>query len=196
MKHVSGSARRSAVIRIAAVAPALAGLPLLLAGCSPPYDWREVRAEDGSSMVLMPGKPAKLTRPIDLNGLRVDMAMHGAQAVETAFTVGTVTLPDASDATRRRALDAMRTGMVRNIDGTERSVREVSVPLVDAQGRSVGTVAGVEVEATGRMRDADATLIARFVAAGSKAWQAVVLGPRVEREPAETFLQSFRLVRT
>jgi hypothetical protein len=37
--------------------------------------------------------------------------------------------------------------------------------------------------------------MARFVAVGAKAWQCVVLGPAVEREHAQTFLRSFRLVR-
>jgi hypothetical protein len=196
MKHVSGSARRKAVFRIVAGVPALAGLPAWLAGCSPVYDWREVRDEEGASLVLLPGKPARLTRPIMLEDLRVDMAMHGAQAADTAFTVGAVRLPDATDETRRRVLDAMRAGMVRNIGGKETAVRALQVPVVDPQGRTVGAVDAIEVEATGRMRDDDATLIARFVAVGPRAWQCVVLGTRVEREPAVTFLQSFKLVRS
>jgi hypothetical protein len=89
----------------------------------------------------------------------------------------------------------MRVGMVRNIGGTERVVRELTVPVVDAGGRTVGSVPAIEVEATGRMKDQDAVLMARFVASGQKAWQCVVLGPRVEREQAQTFLRSFRLVR-
>jgi hypothetical protein len=172
---------------------ALPVLPLL-AGCSPTYDWREVRAEDGASLVLMPGKPAKLTRAIDLDGMKVDMAMQGAQAAETAFTMASVTLPEASDEMRLKALQAMRVGMVRNIAGTERAVRELTVPVVDAGGRTVGSVPAIEVEATGRMNDREAVLMARFVAVGPKAWQCVVLGSRIEREPAQTFLGSFRLV--
>jgi hypothetical protein len=195
MNRVSGTHRRTALARIAVAIPALAAVPTLLVGCSPTYDWREVRADDSGCRVLMPGKPARLTRPIVLDGLRVEMAMQGAQAAQTAFTVGTVKLPDDSDATRRQALEAMRTGMVRNIGGRELSVRELPVPLIDAGGATVGSVVGFEVEAHGRMRDEPATLIARFVASGSTAWQCVVLGTHVEREPADTFLQSFRLVR-
>jgi hypothetical protein len=184
-----------ALIRLAWSVPALAVAPVLLGACSPTYNWREVRAEDGGCLVLMPARPSKQTRAIELAGLRVDMAMQGAQAADTAFSVATVALPDDADETRQRALEAMRVGMVRNIAGDERSVRALEVPVVDTLGLAVGTVAGVEVEAVGRMRDKEATLIARFVAAGPKAWQCVVLGTHVEREPAATFLQSFKLVR-
>jgi hypothetical protein len=193
MKHVSGSGRRAALTGFAALA--MAPSVSLLAGCSPTYDWREVRTEEGDCMVLMPGKPAKLTRPIDLAGLQVRMSMQGAQAADTAFTIAAVGLPEDSEPVRAAAIAAMRTGMVRNIGGVERDVREIRVPVVDTQGRTVAQVPGIEVEATGRMRDDDAALFARFVALGPKAWQCVVLGRRVEREPAATFLQSMRLVR-
>jgi hypothetical protein len=215
MKQVPGSARRDALARLAWAGPALrlafapsAGLPAsiarllalgvaapALAACSPTYDWREVRAEDGASMVLMPAKPAKLTRPIDLGGLKVEMAMQGARAEDNAFTLASVQLPDDSEATRRQAIEAMRLGMVRNIGGTERAVRELTVPIVDPTGKALGTAPAIEIEATGRMKDRDAVLMARFVAVGAKAWQCVVLGPAVEREHAQTFLRSFRLVR-
>jgi hypothetical protein len=215
MKQVPGSARRDALARLARGVPALrlalatsggaigpatrlllagAASPVL-AGCSPTYDWRETRAEDGASMVLMPAKPAKLTRPIDLGGLKVDMAMQGARVDDIAFTMASVELPDDSEATRRQALDAMRLGMVRNIGGTERAVRELTVPIVDPTGKTVGAAAAIEVEATGRMKDRDALLVARFVAVGAKAWQCVVLGPAVPPEHAQTYLRSFRLVR-
>jgi hypothetical protein len=214
MQQVPGSARRGALARLAwsgalrlALVP-MGGVPAAtwrllalgaaaptLAGCSPTYDWREVRADDGASMVLMPAKPAKLTRPIDLNGMKVDMAMQGARVEDNAFTVASVKLPDESEATQRQALDAMRAGMVRNIAGTEQVVRELTVPIVDPTGKAIGAAAAIEVEAKGRMNDRDAMLMARFVALGSSAWQCVVLGPAVEREQAQTFLRSFRLVR-
>jgi hypothetical protein len=215
MKQVPGSARRGALARLAwggpvvcqALSPlggmsgaawrllALGAATPALAACSPTYDWREVRAEDGASRVLMPAKPAKLTRPIDLGGLKVDMAMQGARVDDNAFTLASVRLPDDSELTRRQALEAMRAGMVRNIAGTEQVVRELTVPIVDPTGKVVGAAAAIEVEASGRMKDRDAVLMARFVALGARAWQCVVLGPAVEREQADTFLRSFRLVR-
>jgi hypothetical protein len=167
----------------------------LLAACSPEHDWREIRAEDGGFFVTLPAKPATLTRSIELDGLRVDMTMVGAQVRDIAYTVGAVTLPDTDDAVRERALATMRAAMVRNIGGTERASRPVTVTLIDAAGQPVGTVTGVEVEATGRMRDREATLVARFAGAGAGAWQAVVLGTGPDRDHAQTFLESLKLVR-
>jgi hypothetical protein len=173
----------------------LAPLAAGMAGCSPEHDWREVRAEDGAFIVMLPARPARMTRPINLDGFALEMTMHGAQAREVAYTVGTAVLPDASAATRERALAAMRAAMIRNIGGTERASRAVRVALVDAAGQGTDTVAGLEVEAVGRMRDRDATLVARFVGVGGRIWQAVVLGPAPDREQAALFLGSLKLVR-
>ncbi len=173
------------------LAPAAASL----AGCSPEHDWREIRADDSAFTVMLPARPARMTRPIDLDGLALDMTMHGAQAAGIAYTVGAVVLPDASAATRERALAAMRTAMIRNIGGTERASRTVRVARVDPSGQRTGTVEGLEVEADGRMRDRAATLIARFVGLDARAWQAVVLGPSPDREHAALFLESLKLVR-
>lgn len=175
----------------ALLAPPLAWL----AGCSPEHDWREIRAEDQGYLVMLPAKPARMSRSINLEDLKVEMAMAGAQAREVTYTVGAVALPDDTDATRAKALGAMRTAMVRNIGGTVRAERTVKVARVDAGGQRTGTVEGFELEAQGRMRDRPATLIARFVAIGPHAWQAVVLGPEPDREHAAQFLESLKLMR-
>lgn len=184
-----------AAIRRHAARMAVLAAAMLLAACSPEHDWREVRAEDAGYAVMLPAKPATMTRPIHLETMRVDMSMQGAQAGGVSYTVGAVRLPDGEPATRERALAAMRAAMVRNIGGTERTARPIVVAMIDATGRQVGTAEGVEVEAVGRMRDGEAVLLARFVGVGARAWQAVVLGPRPDREQAALFLDSFRLRR-
>jgi hypothetical protein len=166
-----------------------------LAGCSPEHDWREIRAEEAGVLVMLPAKPARLSRSINLEGLSLEMTMLGAQAREVAYTVGVVTLPEDSEAMRARALASMRAAMVRNIGGTVSAERAVQVVRVDLGGQRTGTEAGVEIEAAGRMREREATLIARFVAVGTQAWQAVVLGPRPDRESAALFLESLKLMR-
>lgn len=182
-------------MRRAIVGGLLAPAAAWLAGCSPEHDWREIRADDVGVVVMLPARPARMTRPINLEGLALDMTMLGAQAREVAYTVGTVVLPDASAATRERALASMRAAMLRNIGGTERASRAVRVARVDAAGQRTGEVDAIELEATGRMRERDAVLIARFVGLGAQAWQAVVLGPSPEREHAAIFLESLRLMR-
>jgi hypothetical protein len=174
-------------------AGAAAGLALL-AGCAPEYNWREIRAADDGYVVMLPDKPAALTRRIDLDGLPVSMSMKGARVGETTFTVAVAALPDATEATRAKALAAMRAGMVRNIAGAERAATPVVVPVIDAAGASAGSATGVRVEAAGRPQGREMALSAGFVARGARAWQWVVMGPAPDREQAGVFLQSFRLL--
>lgn len=181
---------RRAIVRAAAGAPLAA-----LVGCSPEHDWREIRPADAGCSVMLPAKPATLTRRINLEGTALDMTMHGAQARGVSYTVGTIVLPAADEAMLARALASMRAAMVRNIGGTERASAPVPIARVDPAGLPSGSVPGVQVEATGRMRDRDAVLLARFVGLGAQAWQAVVLGEAPDREQAATFLESLKLLR-
>jgi hypothetical protein len=181
-------------IRIERVALALM-MATLMSACSPEFDWREVRVDDASFVVLLPAKPASMTRRIELDGLSLDMTMHGAKVRDTAYTVGVINLPDSSEATQSKAIAAMQAAMVRNISGTERANRPVSVTRVDASGARVDAVPGNEIEAIGRMGEREARLLARFVAVDGRAWQVVALGPDTDREQAEQFIESVRLIR-
>jgi hypothetical protein len=169
---------------------------ILLAACAPDYNWREIRPADDGFSVMLPGKPASMTRSINLEGPQVSMVMHGARVGEASFTVAVATLPDAEPATRARAMAAMRAGMLRNIAGAEREALAVQVPVVDASGKQVGSEPAVRVEAEGAAQGRPMRLSAGFTARGARAWQWVLLAPEVDREQARTFLESFRLVAT
>lgn len=171
----------------------LAWLALGLAACSPAYDWREWRPEGAGWAVLLPGRPATATREILLGDVRVAMTMHGARVGETSFTVASAALPDAQPATRERALAAMRQALVRNIGGQETAAVPVALPVVDASGQRIGQAAGLAVEASGRVGDAPALLLARLAARDARVVQALVVGPAVDREQAQTFFDSLRL---
>jgi hypothetical protein len=194
MRELSAQALRLTLKPVSRLAGA-AMCCVLMAACSPEYDWREVKPEGSRFAALMPARPASMTQPINLNGVSADMTLHGARVREVAFTVGSARLPDALPERREHAVAAMRTAMVRNIGGTEQSSRPVSITVVDAAGVAQGTAAGVEVQANGKMRDTEVLLLARFVADGDRAWQAVVLGPRPDREQAALFLESLRITR-
>lgn len=170
-----------------------AACALVLAACAPDYNWREIRLPGTGYLVMLPGKPASMSRPIHLDDLAVMMAMSGARVGEQSFTVGTVELPDSQAFTRERAGAAMRTAMVRNIGGRETEVIEAAVPVVDLAGRATTTQAGVRVEASGRLGDRPMHLSALFVARGNRAWQAVMIGPAADAEHARVFLDSFRI---
>ncbi len=166
----------------------------LLSACSPEYNWREVHSADGDYRVMLPDKPASMTRTIRLEDLQVPMTMQGARVGETAFTVAVAELPDALPATREKALAAMRAAMVRNIAGTERSSASGKVSVIDPSGAARGAEAAMRIDADGSAQGKAVTMLAGFAARGARAYQWVVLGPGIDREQAQVFLDSFRLV--
>lgn len=171
------------------------GAAAVLAACSPDYNWREVRAHDAGYQVLLPQRPAQSTREVRLGEVKASMAMRHAQVGQTTFAVAVAALPDATEATRSKAVAAMRTGMVRNIDGRETASRPVTVDVVDDAGRSRERLEATEIEAAGALNGAAATMLARFAAREARAYQWLVLGPAIDREQAAVFLESFKALR-
>lgn len=165
---------------------ACAACALLLAACSPQYDWREVRGAGAPFTIVLPGKPASHTRAINLDGLPVTMMMTAAEVDHVTFAVGTAELPDGAQA--EKALGAMKIALVRNINGT--LVREKPV--------TAGGMPAIEIEASGpaaaHTDGRPRLLLARFVARGNSVYQLVVVGgdkPEV-RDAADIFLTSFK----
>lgn len=150
-------------------------LPLLaaaaLAACNPTYNWRDYRSADQRYTVLFPAKPASQTRPVNLNGLTVEMTMTAAEVEGVTFAVGSAVLPDASQG--GHALAAMKTALARNI------------------GAAVVSDHPNGVEAKGK----NLLLIGHFAAREQRVYQVIVVGKenQVQREAADTFLTSFKL---
>lgn len=186
--------------------------PFLLAACSPDFDWRVVRPEQAPFMLDMPAKPANLTRRINLDGLQVDMQMHGARVGKLNFTAAWVRLPSgpagadapadpAAAATPVRpaanvsgkALAAMEQGMINNVAGKLSTAREQPLRLVNALGEQTGLVPARFVDVTGNAGGEAVRMQAIFVALGNAAMQFVVLGSDWSDEAAQTFLDSVRL---
>lgn len=166
---------------------AAAACCLLLLACSPKFDWREVPGSAAPYVVMLPAKPATHARDINLDGLRVTMTMTGAEVDGVTFAIGSVPLTDAGQG--GHALRAMKTALVRNINGSINS-EKVSVP---AEGTTM-----LELEAAGSLpnsADGKRLLLARLIAQDKHAFQLLVLGDErnVSREAADTFFTSFRL---
>lgn len=172
---------RNSLLRRAAAGAACC---LLLLACSPKFDWREVRGSAAPYVVVLPAKPATHARDINLDGLPVTMTMTGAEVDGVTFAVGSIELADPTQA--QQALTAMKTALVRNINGKVTEER-TSAP---APGATM-----TEVEASGPLQQGERLLLARFIAQGRHAYQLVVVGAAnaVSREAADTFFTSFRL---
>lgn len=172
---------------------ALAGL---LAACSPEFNWRETRSLEQGFSVLLPGRPASMSREIDLDGLKVDMTMTGARVDRALFTVGVVRLEAAPDmaATHAKALSAMRVAMLRNLGAEPQPGVPIRVGLFDLSGTSKGAVDAIAVEARGQLTGVPVVMQAVFVSYREQLWQAVAIVAPAQAQQARTMLDSFRLL--
>lgn len=159
---------------------------LIVAGCSPALNWREVRNSDAGYTVLLPAKPTSFERSVDLDGVRVMMNMTAAEANGVSFAVATAVVAD--EAQRAGALMAMQTAMTRNIQG--KITEQKTIPLKN--GISV-----IQIRATGKAaRNGEPlVLFARFLMHDTRVFQVIALGPKdkLDTEASDTFLNSFSL---
>lgn len=147
----------------------------------------------------LPDKPSTMSRPIHLERLPVTMTMVGARVGETAFTAALVPagdVPQAGAATEDRLLRSMREQMLRNIGApVDSPTRAVRVPLIEPDGRRVGDLPGIAIDAGGTGAHAGSRLQAVFVRSPGHAFQAMVIGPPVDEAQVRHFLDSFQVVR-
>ncbi len=161
----------------------MAALSLLLAGCSPKYNWRDYASPDAPYRVMFPAKPATFTRTIDLDGMQVAMTMTAAEVDGATFAVGAAEAPDAARA--QAALEAMQVALVRNIGAT----------VTSQKATADSDRATRDVDASGTRNGATMHLVGHFEARGKRFYQVIAIG-RADALPAEQveqFLTSFKL---
>ncbi|WP_205299279.1 hypothetical protein [Paraburkholderia sp. Cy-641] len=171
-------------------AAAALALGVALSACSPTFDWRTVMNNDDGYTVDFPAKPGKDQRAVQIHGAPVQMAMQTAEAGNAVFAVGTVMLPDDSDATQRAALDFLRAGLARNV-GAAPDAHAVQIPL--AAG---GHTPGLEMKVSGEAGAQHETRIvyARLVAHGRHVYQAAIIADQpLPQDQVDQFFSSFQL---
>lgn len=162
---------------------------LLLAGCSPHFNWREFTSKDASYQVLFPDKPATASREIDLDGTRTTMTMTAAKVDDILFAVGQADVGDAAAA--GAGLAAMQTALVKNIGGT------VTRSATAAASNNAGARITRDIDATGTRNGQPTRLVAHFEARGRTLYQVVVAGPATAIQPEQTeqFIGSFKALK-
>lgn len=91
---------------------------LVLAGCSPDYDWRRVSVADGAVVAMLPAKPHEANRDLTFETHEVRFTLASARVGDVMYTVGVARLPgslqrDAS--ARERFFDQTRASLYRNL---------------------------------------------------------------------------------
>jgi hypothetical protein len=175
----------------------VAAATVLVLGCSPRFEWREVRTPEGV-VVSLPGRSQSVTRDLEIDGQRVQVTMRSTGVGPTMFALGTARLPPPladDEAGRTRAIAYFREGLLRNIGGTVTA--SSAAPLALAPGSARRLLAAEAIEAVGRMGPdgRKSRLAARFFIVDDQFFQVVALGAEGEIPPEalDTFFTSFRL---
>ena len=166
------------------------------AGCSPRFNWREIRPADARCVIALPDKPQTARRELSFDGEKLTMQMTSTGVGPTLFALGVAPLPAAALAPER--LDAtvawFRDGLLRNVQGT--LVASQPVRLTAPAGRVVRSAQAVTAHGSIGGSGRKAVLAARFYVVDDRLYQVVALGAEGEipAEALETFFDSFRLV--
>jgi hypothetical protein len=158
----------------------------LLAACAPVLDWRELRPEGSSLAVLMPCKPDRRARNVSLAATQVRLVLYACSAGDVTWGVA---FADIGDPARvGPALDELRASAAQNLGAAEASVLPLRV-----EGATPNP-ASQRVQLAGHLPDGRAAIeqIAVF-AKGTRVFQAVALGRKLEAEAVATFFDSLRL---
>ena len=163
----------------------------VLSACSPKFDWRDYRSPDAQFTALFPGKPSVLAREIDLDGKKVSLTMTASEVDGSTFAIGSAILDSAEQA--QAALPAMKTALLKNINGTVRSEKMATA----ASSTPAGTRqrSALSMEATGTQQGKPVLLVGRFVAQDKHIVQIIILGEesKLSRETIDTFMDSVKL---
>jgi hypothetical protein len=174
---------------------ALCCVIVFFCACTPRFDWRDYRDASGF-VATFPGRVQSATRPIDLDGQAVSMAMHAARVGDTAFVIGSATLASSDPNAQARALDAIARALVQNISGELRKDEPMAIPAVLASEPAIPARA---LEVFGTHAGQPLHMVAWIAGRGDRVYQILVVGPVKDLESADgrdatdTFMGSVRL---
>lgn len=157
---------------------------VLLAGCAPELDWRELSMPEGRFAVLLPGKPRRESRQFNDGFGMVTMTMHACSLAQGTMGVSYTDYPAGATALTLRR-DAARDALLRNISGN----------LLQEEAVGVDGHPGRQIHAEGRRGTDRIVLRARFVLVGDRLYQVAYVGVKdsLPAEDIDMFLNSFRL---
>lgn len=154
-------------------------------GCSPTFDWREVRPEGAGVVALFPCKAQADRRTASIDSHTVTLSLHACRAATMTFGLAHV---DVEDARRvAPALEAMRTSWL-STPGAQ--VVETATMQAPASA-SPSAAAPVRLRIM-RPGQPPADSAAAFFAIGTRVFQVTAYGAPLDGEAAQTFLSSVR----
>ena len=171
----------------------IAVIAVALGGCTPTFDWREVRHDSAGWAAVFPGKPVEVTRTLTLkeSGNTITFSLKSARIDDVMFAVGWAA--NANKAVQEQLESAMLT----NIGASADQIHKTAT-VIDSKP-------AIEIEATGRIQIAanepprEAKLLMRSVLVkdrnNSPVIEIIVVGPadRYSVQAAQQFVESLQI---
>jgi hypothetical protein len=177
---------------------------LLIAGCTPKMDWREIRQETAGFKAMFPGKPLEVSRKLSLGQPpeAITLTLQSARIDDVMFAVGWI------DNARPGHRQQLEEAMLANIQAVPDSIRRSSIgsagrPAHELVARGMMRLdpAGPLVEARLWMRTMDVLIEIPGMGKGTakptlRIIEAIVVGPasQANEEDAQQFLNAFQLL--
>lgn len=160
-----------------------------LLACSPALNWREARFNaDTSLQMLLPCKPDRAERQLDMAGHVVALQMVGCDADGATFAVSHVRVADATAATA--LLAGWKAAVLAHVRA--QGVQEQAwVPPGGWMGPHSQRVRATGQDADGRSLALEAAWFGVAAPRGIDLFYAVMFSPRSRAETAETFMAGF-----
>lgn len=169
---------------------ALMVIGILLFGCSPTLNWREVRFEsaDGSNtlIALLPCKPDSAIRQQDVGGENVDLSMMGCETGGATYTLARINLANPVLATK--VLAAWQAATLANVRASQPVPQPHGAPpaqSISIRGASVWPPA-MQMTVQGQSRHVQVAWFAKQSTTGVVLYQAALYAPLAGSEPSST----------
>lgn len=164
----------------------LSASTLLLAGCSPTYNWREIHWDGAALKIQLPCKADKGSRRLTLAGQEAEIEMMGCEAGTALFAVAHVLLEDANKTAIAQA--QWQTAMLGNMQAQGQQGVPFVVKGASAQPQPV------RLNAQGRRQDGSAVAAQGvWFARGPHLYHAVMYADKISPDVADTFFSGIEL---
>lgn len=162
-------------------------MAMIVAACSPALNWREVRMDETPLRVLLPCKPDRAEREVDMGGRRMALQMLGCDADGATFAVSHAHVPQADAPAAAQLLDGWKQAVLAHVQATDVHAQSWTVP------GGWGAPQSQRLRAHGRQADGSAVTVeaawfASVDATGIHLFHAVMFAPRPRPDVGETFL--------
>jgi hypothetical protein len=144
----------------------LLGALVLISACSPRFNWRDVRSEDGF-VALFPARTERDSRTVLLGHESANMTLTGAEVDHITFAIGVANFSDRANLDQARV--DYENSLLANFKGATPSRSTVETALV-------GSKASINAEQL-TLADAKLSVVARFAVRSNRIVEILVAAP-------------------